>query len=144
MNQRFGSHLSPLMASTPHGSRQQLVVHQSMSRRSTVRITRKSPSQALAGHPFRCYCWMYDGQGIWLLHVPNDDFDQTELWRVFLTGNVISKTRLGSWSQLFGATKKGVLICDWDRTNADSGNLFLIDPTTQWNFKSQLVSHDPS
>ncbi|WP_207592421.1 prolyl oligopeptidase family serine peptidase [Halomontanus rarus] len=86
--------------------------------------------EALPGHPFSCYCWMRDSRGIWLLHVPEDDLNRTELWGVSLTGEIISKTHLGGWSQLFGATERGVVICDWDRTNAESGNLYLIGPAT--------------
>lgn len=94
---------------------------------------------ALSGHPFSCYCWALDSKSVWLLHVPDDDLTQTELRKVALSGAVLSETSLGGWSWLHGTTEAGVIISDWDRTVADSGDLFQIDPET--GHRDQLTQY---
>jgi len=85
---------------------------------------------ALSGHPSSCHCWAINGKSVWLLEVPDDDLEQTNLLQVTLAGNVVTRVHLGGWSWLYGATEHGVIIDDWDRTTADSGDLYRIDPET--------------
>lgn len=94
---------------------------------------------ALSGHPFRSHCWGIHGETVWLFEVPDDNLDRTKLIQVSLSGDVISSINLGGWTWLQGATESGVIISDWDRTVAESGDLFCIDPAT--GDEEQLTNH---
>lgn len=96
--------------------------------------------EALSGHPSTCHCWALDSESVWLLRVPDDDLDRTTLWQVTLSGDVISRIPLGGWSWLHGVTEAGVIIGDWNRTVADSGDLFRVEPET--GRCEQLTDHD--
>lgn len=96
--------------------------------------------EALFGHPAQCYCWAADGDSVWLLQVPEDDRQQTTLCEVTLSNGMLTQIQLGNWSWLHGATESGVIVSDWDRTQAESGDLYRIDPET--GSKERLTTHN--
>jgi dipeptidyl aminopeptidase/acylaminoacyl peptidase len=82
---------------------------------------------ALFGHPSNCYCWEIDNESIWLLSVPDDNRERTSLLNVTLANEIVSEIPLNKWSWLHGTTDDGIVISDWDRTKADSGDLYLVE-----------------
>ncbi|MFB6146124.1 MAG: prolyl oligopeptidase family serine peptidase [Halobacteriaceae archaeon] len=93
------------------------------------------------------YCWAHDGSALYVVGVDGDDRATTTVYHVQLrdsddnteTEDPVTTADQGRRTRLLAAGPIGVIADHWDRTVAETGDLYAIDPDS--GTESRLTDH---